>query len=88
MTAVTPGTITTEAEGVAMTQHTLEQAQQHPAWDDTLCHARERAERDFLASFSIYFDGDNLFLRCDPAAPPPNATRVMRVGSMFRETKP
>lgn len=44
---------------------------EHPAWKASLRHAIERANADKGACFSVWWDGEAVFVRASEAAGPP-----------------
>ena len=48
----------------------------HPAYDTAAMHAAVRASQNPGACFSVYYDGEAVYVRASEAAPPPNAKRI------------
>lgn len=60
-----------------MTRYTDADARVHPAYDDSLRRAAERAFADNGEhEYAVYYDGTAVFVRAVEAAPPSNATRI------------
>ncbi len=55
---------------------TDDEAFAHRAFNDSLANAVRRAGEDKGECFSVYFDGDAVYVRNSAAAPPPNAKLV------------
>lgn len=48
----------------------------HPAYKDSVRHAADRAYRDKGECYSVYFDGEAVYVRISSAARPPNAKLI------------
>ena len=59
-----------------MTQLRDADAFAHPAYDDAVRHAADRAYREKGECFTVYYDGDAVHVRNSAAAPPPNSKVV------------
>lgn len=49
---------------------------EHPAYDSSLRHAAKRAHDNKGDCFSVYWDGEAVYVRASEAVPPPNSTLV------------
>jgi hypothetical protein len=48
----------------------------HPSYDSSIHSAADRAFRNPGDCFSVYFDGEAIFVRASEAAPPLNSKRI------------
>ena len=58
----------------------------HPAYNDSAATAVRRAATDKGECFSVYFDGEAIFVRHSSALPPPNAKLVCIAQSWDADT--
>jgi len=48
----------------------------HPAYDSAVLNAVRRARENQGACFTVYFDGESIFVRASEAAPPPDSKKI------------